>query len=288
MDLSNLNFSNTEVSTLSPQETDINISNLISGRTNVLDPNWTTAYSELERHLRTGDIVLVHGRYPFSWVVELLQWSSWGHSAMVVLAKDLDPENHFGLPPIMLWESNTGNQEIPNRWPALGPVKEGPMLIDLKDRLQHSQGSYKDVQIVHRPLFNCPDIDGRGLQDFFTSQINKGFPSDKEVIFSVYMGRKYNRSTSSAIGGMFFIFNSFTGDFTEMLADSPGMQPAVDMDPNKIYCSELVAATYKQMGLLTKTWVNNAYSPKDFSAEGTMRLLNRAYLGEQMYINMFQ
>jgi hypothetical protein len=62
--------------------------------------------------------------------------------------------------------------------------------------------------------------------------------------------------------------------------------PDHDINSGKIYCSQLVAETYKKIGLFTNNHVSNAYSPKDFSAEGNTRFLQRFWLGKEMYINM--
>lgn len=255
---------------------------------NVLNPRWTTSYSEIKSHLKTGDIFLVHGRYPFSWVVELLQWSKWGHATMVIRREDIDPQNKHNLPEVMLWESNTDDGPIKNLWgPQAGQVKEGPMLISLEERLTYTQAEYDDVQIAYRPLLRT-GLNFDWLPDFFDSMIDKGFPSDAEIIHSVYLGRRYNRTSNDPLSVIALTPNSFTGEMelTNINIDKVLSLSESDIDKQKIYCTELMATTYKQMGLLTKHHVSNAYSPKDFSSEGTVRFLEKAWLAKEIYINM--
>jgi hypothetical protein len=45
-------------------------------------------------------------------------------------------------------------------------------------------------------------------------------------------------------------------------------------DLSSLFCSELVAEAFQRMGLLSDSIPSDEYTPKDFSAEGRMRLLN--------------
>lgn len=259
---------------------------------NVLNPNWRTGYSEIKSDLKTGDIFLVHGKYQYSWIAELLQWSKWTHTAIVIRASDIDPGGEKNFPELMLWESNVGDQKVKNLWGKDNSIKEGPMLISLEDRLNNTI-TYPDVQIVVRPLgYFGPKLNFQNLTAYFDSVIALKFPSDIEVIHSIYLGRKYNRSSDNPQNDItLFIdpseatINVIKADVSFIL-DSLSDQDIHDKDAGKMYCSQLVAETYKTLGLLTNNFVSNAYSPKDFSAEGGIRLLKRSLLGEEMYIDM--
>jgi hypothetical protein len=261
----------------------------------IFNPNWVTKYSELKSQLKTGDIILVHGKYPFSWVVELLQWSKWGHAAMVVRASDIDPPGQYNFPELMLWEANTGDQNVKNLWGANNEIKEGPMLIDLEARLKNT-ATYPDVEIVHRPLhldLHNQEINFESLKPHMDSLIDKEFPSDKEIIYSVFLGRRYNRSSNKPEIGLNLIrrksLSNPSMDTVELVnADTNYLKglSMMDINKSKIYCSELIALAYKHLGLLTNFHVSNAYSPKDFCNEGSVRLLKRAWLGNEMYIDM--
>jgi len=265
---------------------------------NIFNPGWITNFSEIKDQLATGDVILVHGRYPFSWVVEFLQGSDYGHSAMVIRSRDIDPTNQFQLPELLLWESNLAIPgSTPNLWNPTNPptVKEGPMLISLPERLLYSQCNYKDVYIAHRPLFvdrsNIPF--SSILPAFFTSVMSKKFPSDTEIIYSAFLGRKYNRDSSNPLAAINLSISHDSASnkmaVVENVLENQLEALSVPFDErskDKIYCSELIATTYKELGLLTQNHVSNAYAPVDFSDEGSIRLLKGAWLGKEMYIDM--
>lgn len=51
-----------------------------------------------------------------------------------------------------------------------------------------------------------------------------------------------------------------------------------------VYCAELVAETYKQMGLLSHDVRSNSFLPKDFSSKVALTLLKDAKLGEEIFL----
>jgi hypothetical protein len=51
-----------------------------------------------------------------------------------------------------------------------------------------------------------------------------------------------------------------------------------------VYCAELVAETYKQMGLLSHDLPSNSFLPKDFSSKVALTLLKDAKLGEEIFL----
>src|SRR5688572_33264542 len=115
----------------------------------IRSPGWIIKFSEIEDQLKTGDMILVHGRYPWSVVIEWLQRSDYTHCAMVVRRADIDPDNRYNFPELLLWESNVEMKDsVPNLWTKSGEpprVKQGPMLLSLEGRLRYSQMNYKDA-----------------------------------------------------------------------------------------------------------------------------------------------
>jgi hypothetical protein len=53
---------------------------------------------------------------------------------------------------------------------------------------------------------------------------------------------------------------------------------------NNVYCAELVAETYKQMGLLSLDVPSNRFLPKDFSSRAELTLLKGAKLSEEIFL----
>lgn len=57
-------------------------------------------------------------------------------------------------------------------------------------------------------------------------------------------------------------------------------------DLSSLFCSELVAEAYQQMGLLTETTPSNEFTPKDFSSEKNLRLERGYSFGAEMAIDV--
>ncbi len=53
-----------------------------------------------------------------------------------------------------------------------------------------------------------------------------------------------------------------------------------------VYCAELVAETYKRMGLLPLDEPFNCLTPKDFSSEGQLLFLRWAKLGKEIFFRV--
>ena len=53
---------------------------------------------------------------------------------------------------------------------------------------------------------------------------------------------------------------------------------------NDVFCAELLAETYKQMGLLSHDVPSNSFLPKDFCSKVELSLLNGAKLGDEIFL----
>lgn len=251
----------------------------------ILNPKWTCKLSEIKKDLKTGDIVLVHGKYPYSWVVQYLQNSKWTHVAMVVLTKDIDPNNTLNLPEVLLWESNTKIDGGPNNlWGTKKEIKEGPMLIDLEWRLSHSEINFEDVEIAYKPLLTSFNLPVNKLPKVFDDMILKEFPSDQDIIYSVYLGRKYNRTSLTPQGELKLAINGKKLSLVQIDESKIERLSKTDInDKGEIYCSELLAYTYKILELITSRHVSNAYAPEDFSDTSNVGLLKRSIWGPEVF-----
>src|SRR5688572_14130041 len=60
-------------------------------------------FDEATEQMQTGDIVLMHGTFPLSKVIQAIEGSKWTHSGVVIRPEDV------GLPAgeILFWESNS-------------------------------------------------------------------------------------------------------------------------------------------------------------------------------------
>lgn len=210
--------------------------------------DWSVKYSEISGDLKTGDVVLMHGDFPMSKMIQFLEGSKWTHSGMIILAKDIGKEGVW--PDVLFWESNS----LTNL-PCLitGKTKTGPMLVPFQERLQTNMDNYYDSIFATRP--NTTPIDAKALkklQGFMPTVMSATFPSDLKMWKENYEGRHSGKFTGVA----------------------------------QIFCSELLTMTYQAMGVMSQNWVPNAARPKDYSNEGEITFLKRGALLPEIYINI--
>ena len=210
--------------------------------------NWNVKYDEIEGDLRTGDLVLMHGDFSMSKMIQFLEGSKWTHSGMIILAKDIGKQGVW--PDVLFWESNS----LTNL-PCLitGKTKTGPMLVPFQERLQTNMNNYYDSIFATRP--NMTPIDKEALQklqDFMPTVMEATFPKDLKMWEENIEGRRKGK---------------FTGDA-------------------QIFCSELLSMTYQAMGIMSKNWVPNSVRPKDYSNEGNITFLKRGFLEPEIYISI--
>jgi hypothetical protein len=211
-------------------------------------PLWETLYDEIEPYLKTGDVILQHGLYASSIQIEMIEDSMWSHISMVVRPADIGIDHQKNAP--CCWESNDILTE-----PDIitGKPKMGPTLVDLRARLTSNEANTYDYGILLRQL----EVDRSGsmmdaLKAFIPTVHDEKFPDMQTATANFFNGRSCNTPSS------------------------PGVQ----------YCSQLIANTFMAMGLLTKQFVGNAYSPRDFTSNGQMQLLGRAHFINEMRLGM--
>lgn len=213
----------------------------------------TVAFDDLKDTLKTGDIVLMHGQYVSSHIVEFLEGSNWSHSAIVVRAEDLGIKCDD---PVLLWESNiitpVDKGETPIYDVLLGKEKRGPQLVSLHQRMKVNFHHKDDSSFAIRHLHTdrTPEM-FKVIRSVIDKYHSADFPATKEELLCPLEGRWLNEP---------------------------------DKTLNTIFCSELVAITYMALGLLSQLHPFNSYVPADFSFENSVGLLNRAWLGNEILI----
>ncbi|MFP4025999.1 MAG: hypothetical protein ACLFVR_15870 [Thiohalospira sp.] len=208
----------------------------------------TTAFHEIKNYLQTGDIILMHGLHLSSRFIESLEGSPWSHVAMIVLAQDIGID--AGKDTILLWESDT---ESPVQDVILNKAKSGPMLVKLSERLKYNFTHKEDNQLSIRHLY--------------TERTQKMFDGFKKIIPEVHQA-------------------TFPDVYHEMINPTKGRIFHEKTSLDTFFCSELAAYTYKNMGLLTSIHPVNSYIPMDFSDKLSVGLLNRAWLGNEINIEI--
>lgn len=265
-----------------------------------------TKFSQLKDQLETGDIILVDGKYSYSTLMDILQGSRWGHGAMVVRTKDINNPNGRDLPDPLLWESNVLIADsAKNLWGNNNNYKEGPMLVGLEQKLRYVHDEFDKVVIAYRPLKKKAKIDYSILPSFFDKMINKSFPEKNiDIIKSVLSSRFQDcpggdklyppiRNNEKILldtqSGYFAKEAGFTMDIEYFKGSNSNLVEIpfnYSKDPNRIYCTELIAETYKELRLIKDCPVSHSFVPKDFSNKGKLKFLNNARLGKEIILDI--
>jgi hypothetical protein len=205
-------------------------------------------YAELAPLLKTGDIVIMRGDSRFQQVLEVLTGSPYIHSAMVVLSKDIGMKDDAA--PILLWESTPYAMTEDQK---LHKPKTGPTLTDLETRINAElSGNHFDAFVFRRLSAPLGPRNFEGLKKAIQKLYPDQFPSEFWFFVKGIVGRWFNR----------------------------------ELQPSSFFCSELVAYSYQQMGILSKEHPPDYYEPKDLSEKGHMQLLHNLTLGEELNLEL--
>ncbi len=214
------------------------------------------SFDTISASLKTGDIFLAHGDSTISHLIEDLTWSEWSHCGMVVMAEDI---GLTGLPTnILLWESTastelpdivTGNNKKDQKHPG------GTFLVGLRDRIKDDiKINEIPLAIRHLKIDRTPEM-LQALKETTEKVRDAYFPGGEQFVHDFWNGRKKNKKPDS--------YKHF-------------------------FCSELVAYTLMQMGLLSKkAHVPTYYEPKSYSTENKkgIPLLQKAWLEPEICID---
>lgn len=197
----------------------------------------------LEDYLQTGDIILMHGLYASSRLIEFVEDSRWSHSAMIVRPEDIGLSSKL---PVLIWESNllTDMEDV-----MLKIRKDGPQLLPLADRIAYDYEQKNDSMFAIRHLYvqRTPAM-LEGLKQAITMAHPTHFPDSFHEFSNFLLGRMLGIGTQDST----------------------------------YFCSQLLAFTLEQMGLLAKLLPCNSYAPVDFSEKLDVSLLQRAFFGKEI------
>lgn len=197
------------------------------------------AYLDIKGSLKTGDLMLFHGKEISSKLIELIEWSYWSHVGMVILPEDIGLS---GKEPLILEATSSGDGivDVINKAPKEG----GVMLISLEERLKVDISNRYDthfkVKYINRAL---DDVELEKLKKFVYEVHNRTFPNDKELLSYYLEGRHYNKP----------------------------------MPENMAFCSQLTAETFMALDLLSKQYVSNGYCPNDFNEDKDLPIIKPFY-----------
>lgn len=205
-------------------------------------------YSDVRDELNTGDIVLFSRKN-----VPMLLWQwftdcRWTHVGMVIRSQDTQQ--------VLLWESTT----LKNlRGWFSGIAQAGVQAVLLSHRIRTYKGDVAFRKLV------CPlDPQARRLMH------DKLYSFRRSV-----QGRPFERNYAELLGAFIDISEERFKSMCRCACRSTGLYKDKGDDVlqrkswSSIFCSELVAGAYQEMGLLVEADKKaKEYTPKDFSSDG--------------------
>lgn len=204
-------------------------------------------YLDVTPHLQTGDLIFARGLMTSSRIIELATGGMWSHVAMVVDGADVGAGD--GL---CLWESTSiPGQDVDQTVPR---DKTGPMLVPLNDRVKDYLSSDNYRLLSARRLYvDRTDQMKQNIAAFINTPAVRlaAYPKERNILCDFLRRRVFGTQEQ----GTFF-------------------------------CSELIAATWQQAGLLAPQPHSQSYAPRDFSETGFVALLPRAELGQEVYLRL--
>jgi|GEM_PF-6038774 len=229
-------------------------------------------YKLLANTLKTGDIILFGGNSKISKVIETLENTIWSHVGMIILPEDIRPPMECEAKPI-LWQSSPelNIKEVQNK-----PGNCGPELVYL-DELLDLLKNYNYTVAVRR--LDAPRTETMlvKLNSFINKVHMDGFPSIRKLAVEFIKGTIKEKLVHAIIEIVRFL-KKLAGLFKK------GQAGFLDCKANTYFCSELIAQSYIEMGLLPGYEVAGSYSPKTFSAKGDINLMSNAKLGDEIFI----
>jgi hypothetical protein len=203
-------------------------------------------FSEIKTDLKTGDIFLFHGDSKIEEVIQIGDKTEWSHVGMIVLAEDIGLESDEN---VLFWESSSESyydydQKI---------EKSGPHLIKLQDLLSALHN------LSDKRYFSVRSLETARTPEFFNQL--RSLMSENEIHNATFP--KYEDMIKNYIEGHFLNKEESDGTY---------------------FCSQLIAETYKRMGILTSIEPSNAYAPKSFSSQENLGYLKRSVLNRELVI----
>lgn len=205
------------------------------------------AYTSVKDSLKTGDLVLFHGVQVTSKLIELIEWSFWSHVGMVVLPKDIGLSGEEPL----FWESTSSGDGLID-FLSGKPKESGPMLVSLGERIRVDLNQQYDthfkVKYLNRPLDLSEFIK---LEAFMKQTHKRGFPTAENTLKYYIEGRAYNKPSPMT----------------------------------EVFCSELIAETFVELGFFSSNYVANGYCPDDFDKGNNLPILQACYFIDGARLN---
>jgi len=228
-------------------------------------------YSQIRSQLQTGDIFTFEGHAPLDWMINLMEEGTYSHVGMVFR----DQNNN-----LWFWDAPGEGQTFPDPYYPGGQAHTGCRVANLDDLLAYYMKDMAIQTFSWRQL--TPSISGNA----FTTLIN---------FIKAVDGTPFPGSNVQFPAWIISLFQKLFPSFTEQqLGLSVGL--LLTYLTGKVlqaqvcgyyFCAQLIADTYMQLGLLSKTPLPpNGYAPANFDDQPTpMKLLGSATLGPVTTVN---
>ncbi|HVN11217.1 MAG TPA: hypothetical protein VMT69_03925 [Kineosporiaceae bacterium] len=210
---------------------------------------------------RTGDLWLFRGHSPADRAIRLGTNSPVNHVGMAVTLDDLPP---------LMWHAELG-RSLPDMWS--GGHHRGVQLHDLRDAARVWAHRYGQRAWLRQLELPAGTGDQQSMEDAVLTTIAQldgtPFPSTARLAARWLGGRTarvLRRGHRRAAG-----------------PDAPA-GGAADETLESAYCAEVVAVTYRAMGLLPADRTPNWYDPGRFWSGDDLRLLRGATLGAEIEV----
>jgi hypothetical protein len=228
-------------------------------------------YSQIRNQLQTGDLFTFEGHAPLDFMINLMEDGTYSHVGMVLR----DPSNN-----LWFWDAPGVGEIFPDPYYPGGQAHKGCRVANLDDVLAFYMKDMGTQTFSWRKL--TPSIAGNSfttLINFIRAVDGTPFPGSN-VQFPAWIIKLFHQlfpsATPEELGlsvGLFLTY--LTGKVLK--AEVSGYY----------FCAQLIADTYMQLGLLSKTPLPpNGYAPANFDDQPTpMKLLGSASLGPVTVVN---
>ncbi len=228
----------------------------------------TITYDKIRKTLKTGDLVLFSSSGGLSSLeVKIATCSPWTHIGMIVRCKHL----HKLQDDLGIWHSPA---QILQFMPDVttGEIKQGPQLNSLRPIIEASGGV-----VYIRKLYNRKKRNRKKRNQNYNLFYDEDEGGDN-------YNYNYQLGDLCDTGLMDFIRKEEPKSYEKktrqlLLAAYDGPFGQNEEDTSSYFCSELVAETYKILGILKRNITSSEYVPKDFASTSTQELfLQKGYL----------
>jgi len=228
--------------------------------------------------MQTGDILLFS--WPATKLTKQMENSSWTHVGMVyrndgkinLLVDRYDPS---AAGPLFMIEA-IGSGPSQNEKKDINTAVERVVGVDLR-QLFNKMYYYTQAKDYRSGFKTDPFVGWRPL----TAERTPEFLKSVETLYEKYKDKKYEQNAkemkTDALNCDVFCC---TCCYCPCCENKP--------DDSSLFCSELVAYFYQEMGILDKKRPANEYMPSDFSTDNKLSLLNGAKLSDKEYYFVFK